>query len=59
MFVRGKANNKRNIVVYLCAVQAYQAVCGCLPVNIKGMVDSEDEVGSPNLPFVFSHLDLL
>lgn len=49
MYVRGSADNKANLMARVCAIHAYQAVYGKLPVDIKYVFEGEEEVGSPNL----------
>ncbi len=60
IWARGVADNKGNLVARVCAVEAYQKVRGELPLNVKFIVEGEEEIGSPNLPaFAESHADLL
>jgi acetylornithine deacetylase/succinyl-diaminopimelate desuccinylase-like protein len=60
IWARGVADNKGNLMARLCAVQAWQEVRGELPLNVKFIVEGEEEIGSPNLPaFAASHGDLL
>lgn len=46
---RGVADNKGNLVARLAALETYRAIYGELPVNIKFLVEGEEEIGSPNL----------
>lgn len=48
IFARGVADNKGSFLSRICAVHAYQQVYGELPLNIKFIVDGEEEVGSVN-----------
>ena len=60
IWARGVADNKGNLVARLCAVQAYLAVRGQLPLNVKFIFEGEEEIGSPNLPaFAQAHTDLI
>ncbi len=60
IWARGVADNKGNLVARVCAVEAYQKVRGELPLNVKFIVEGEEEIGSPNLPaFAELHADLL
>ncbi len=60
IWARGVADNKGNLVARVCAVEAYQKVRGELPLNVKFIVEGEEEIGSPNLPaFAEAHADLL
>ncbi|TLS38701.1 M20/M25/M40 family metallo-hydrolase [Pseudalkalibacillus caeni] len=49
MYARGVADNKGNLVARIAAVHAYQQVRGELPLNIKFIVEGEEEIGSVNL----------
>lgn len=49
IYGRGVADNKGNIVSRLKAVQAFLETVGSIPVNIKFVVEGEEEIGSPNL----------
>jgi acetylornithine deacetylase/succinyl-diaminopimelate desuccinylase-like protein len=60
IWARGVADNKGNLVARVCAVEALQKVRGELPLNVKFIVEGEEEIGSPNLPaFAEAHADLL
>jgi acetylornithine deacetylase/succinyl-diaminopimelate desuccinylase-like protein len=60
MYARGVADNKGNLMARLAAVHAYQQVRGDLPINIKFIVEGEEEIGSVHLEeFVHNHKDLL
>jgi acetylornithine deacetylase/succinyl-diaminopimelate desuccinylase-like protein len=60
IWARGVADNKGNLVARTCAVEAWQKVRGELPLNVKFIVEGEEEIGSPNLPaFAAAHADLL
>ena len=57
---RGAADDKGQIIVHFRAVAAWLATHGRLPVNVKFLLEAEEEVSSPNLaPFVRNHRDLL
>jgi len=47
LYARGAADNKGQIMACVAAVQAVMKA-GPLPVNIKFMVEGEEELGSPN-----------
>jgi acetylornithine deacetylase/succinyl-diaminopimelate desuccinylase-like protein len=49
LFGRGSADDKGAIVAQLAAISAYLKTEGTLPVNIKMLVEGEEEVGSKNL----------
>ena len=49
LFGRGAADDKGAIVAQLAAIAAFLQTTGSLPVNIKMLVEGEEEVGSRNL----------
>ncbi len=49
IFARGVSDNKGEIICRLQAIKAYNHVFGKPPVNIKFVIEGEEEVGSPNL----------
>src|SRR5215208_3818340 len=49
LFGRGAADDKGAIVAQLAAISAYLKTEGNLPVNVKMLVEGEEEVGSKNL----------
>jgi acetylornithine deacetylase/succinyl-diaminopimelate desuccinylase-like protein len=49
LFGRGSADDKGAITAQLAAVAAYRKTVGKLPVNVKVLVEGEEEVGSKNL----------
>lgn len=49
IFARGIADNKGEIICRLQAIKAYREVFGKTPVNIKFIIEGEEEVGSLNL----------
>ncbi len=60
MYSRGAADNKGNLMARIAAVHAYQQVRGGLPLNIKFIVEGEEEIGSINLDeFSDNHADLI
>jgi len=59
LFGRGASDMKGQVVATLKAVEAILAA-GELPVNIKFLIEGEEEIGSPNLAdFISRNLDLL
>ncbi len=59
IYGRGVSDNKGNIVSRLKAVQAFLETTGDVPVNIKFVVEGEEEIGSPHFaPVVQKHKDL-
>jgi acetylornithine deacetylase/succinyl-diaminopimelate desuccinylase-like protein len=49
LFARGAADDKGAIAAQLAAVRAFLETRGSLPVNVKVLVEGEEEVGSRNL----------
>lgn len=49
IWARGVADNKGNTVARIAAIRAWQAVRGPLPLNVKFIVEGEEEIGSPHL----------
>jgi acetylornithine deacetylase/succinyl-diaminopimelate desuccinylase-like protein len=57
---RGSSDNKGQHFAHLKALEAWMKAEGKLPVNVKVLIEGEEEIGSPNLePFVREHLALL
>ncbi|HTP81174.1 MAG TPA: dipeptidase [Bacteroidota bacterium] len=60
LYARGSADDKGQVFIHLKALEAYFRNGGVLPVNIKWVIEGEEEVGSENLnAFVKGHRDLL
>lgn len=56
VYARGASDDKGQFFTYLKAIEAVLAVGGKLPVNVKILVEGEEEIGSPNLgPFLKEH----
>ncbi len=49
LYARGSADDKAAISAFLGAVAAYRKTVGPLPVNVKMLVEGEEEIGSKNL----------
>lgn len=49
IFARGVADNKGNIAARFAAIHAWQHVRGELPLNVKFIIEGEEEIGSPHL----------
>lgn len=53
IYARGATDNKGQCLTYLKAMEAILAVRGKLPLNVKVLIEGEEEIGSPNLgPFL-------
>lgn len=60
LYARGASDDKGQFFTHLKSVQAYLETEGELPVNIKFMIEGEEEVGSPHLSdFIDEHRERL
>lgn len=60
MYGRGTTDNKSGVVAFNKAAKAFLATHGELPVNLKFIVEGEEEIGSVHLgPWVERHTELL
>jgi acetylornithine deacetylase/succinyl-diaminopimelate desuccinylase-like protein len=60
IFARGATDDKGQLYIHAKALQSYLESGDGPPVNLKFLLEGEEEVASPNLrPFIESHLDLL
>jgi acetylornithine deacetylase/succinyl-diaminopimelate desuccinylase-like protein len=60
IYARGSADDKGQVLMNLKAVEAHLSAGGRLPVNVKFLVEGEEEVGSLNLDhFIAQHQELL
>jgi acetylornithine deacetylase/succinyl-diaminopimelate desuccinylase-like protein len=60
LYARGADDNKGQFFAHLKAIEAYLATGGRLPVNVKFIVEGEEEIGSKHLAdFIATHKDLL
>lgn len=50
LFARGASDDKGQVFMHLKTVEALFALNGELPVNVKFIIEGEEEIGSPNLP---------
>jgi acetylornithine deacetylase/succinyl-diaminopimelate desuccinylase-like protein len=60
LYARGASDNKGDLVSRLQAIETYQETIGKLPLNVKFVIEGEEEVGSPHLAqFVAENRELL
>jgi len=60
IYARGSADDKGQVFMHFKAIEAHLKQTGSLPVNIKILIEGEEEVGSANLDnFITAHKDLL
>ena len=60
IYARGAADDKGQVFMHFKAVEAHLKQHGSLPVNMKFLIEGEEEVGSANLDnFIKAHKDLL
>ncbi|HQY90647.1 MAG: dipeptidase [Caldilinea sp.] len=60
IYARGATDDKGQMFIHVKALEAYLKTEGAAPVNVKFLLEGEEEVSSPNLtPFIEEHLDLL
>ena len=49
LYARGASDDKGQVFMHIKAVEALMKKSGSLPVNVKFLIEGEEEVGSPNL----------
>lgn len=50
IFARGAADDKGQILMHIHAVGAILKSTGSLPINVRFLIEGEEEIGSPHLP---------
>ena len=48
IFGRGSVDDKGQVLMHLAAIEAHLRVRGTLPINVKVVVEGEEEIGSPS-----------
>ena len=60
IYARGASDDKGQFWAYVAAIEAFLAMDGALPVNVKLLIEGEEEIGSGHLhEFIGAHADLL
>ena len=60
IYARGAGDNKGQFFAQIAGVRAWLRAVGELPVNVKFLIEGDEETGSPHLDgFVAAHRDLL
>jgi acetylornithine deacetylase/succinyl-diaminopimelate desuccinylase-like protein len=60
LFARGAVDDKGQVFMHLKAIEAHLKTAGRLPVNVRLLIEGEEEIGSPNLDaFIAQHTDML
>ena len=60
LYARGAVDDKGQVFMHLKALEAHLKTSGRLPINVRLLIEGEEEIGSPNLDaFVLQHLERL
>jgi acetylornithine deacetylase/succinyl-diaminopimelate desuccinylase-like protein len=60
LYARGSSDDKGQVFIHLKSIEAFLKNTGALPVNIKLIIEGEEEIGSEHLEvFVTEHKELL
>lgn len=60
IYARGATDDKGQLFIHVKALESWLETAGAAPVNVKFLIEGEEDVSSPNLsPFIREHLDLL
>ncbi|MBI1883765.1 MAG: dipeptidase [Chlamydiae bacterium] len=49
LYARGSVDDKGQVYIHLSALEAYFRTWGRLPLNVKVLIEGEEEIGSPSL----------
>jgi acetylornithine deacetylase/succinyl-diaminopimelate desuccinylase-like protein len=60
VYARGATDDKGQLFIHVKALESFLKTSGRAPVNLKILLEGEEEISSPNLaPFIKEHLDML
>jgi acetylornithine deacetylase/succinyl-diaminopimelate desuccinylase-like protein len=60
IYARGATDDKGQLFIHIKALEAYLKASGGAPVNVKILLEGEEETSSPNLvPWIQEHQDLI
>jgi acetylornithine deacetylase/succinyl-diaminopimelate desuccinylase-like protein len=60
LFARGAVDDKGQVFMHLKALEAHLKTAGRLPVNVRLLIEGEEEIGSPSLDaFILQHKAML
>jgi len=60
VYARGATDDKGQLFIHIKALESYLETGGAAPVNLKFLLEGEEEISSPNLtPFIKENLPLL
>ena len=60
LFARGSTDDKGQMMIHFKSTEAFIEARGCLPLNIKFLIEGEEEIGSDHLDqFIREHQDQL
>ena len=55
IFARGATDDKGQLFMHIKSVEAFFKITGSLPLNIKYLIEGEEEIGSSNLEIFINH----